>query len=206
MMTGPATDVWQYREDIASLARYLCRHPEDAEDVAHSALLKAAAALDGFRGESTVRTWLHRIAANECRMLRRRTPPHPLESLADTAGLDVDPEELVVELETRREVLAALETLPDRYRCVLLLREGEGLSMDELAAALDTTVPSVKSLLFRARAALRSRLEADGRRPGGAEVGDGPSGVRRLTGAPVPGGTAQATRRSTSIAPKRTVR
>lgn len=174
-MTAPATasDVWSYRDDIAALARYLCRHPDDAEDVAHSALLKAVAAVDGFRGESTVRTWLHRITANECRMLRRR----PETSLLDDepAGGD-DPEEVIVEIETRREVLAALAELPDRYRCVLLLREGEGLSMEELAAALDTTVPTVKSLLFRARAALRERL------------------------------TSQATRRSTSIAAKRTVR
>ncbi len=156
-------DVWRYRDDLSALARRLCRHPEDAEDVAHSTLLKAAAAIEGFRGEATVRTWLHRIAANECRMLRRAKSPSSLDHLLDADILDLeaaglDPEELVVELETRRELLAALEEIPDRYRCALLLREGRGLSMEELAAALDTTVPAAKSLLYRARAALRSRL------------------------------------------------
>lgn len=158
------TDVWQYRQDLSTLALYLCRHPEDAEDVAHSALLKAAAAIEGFRGESSVRTWLHRIASNECRMLRRSKSPSSLDGLLEADLIDVeaaglDPEEIVIELETRREVLAALDEIPDRYRCALLLRDGQGLSMEELAEAMETTVPAAKSLLYRARTALRDRLD-----------------------------------------------
>lgn len=163
-------DVWRYREDLERLARYLCRHPEDAEDVTHSALMKAAEKLDGFRGEASVKTWLHVIATNECRMLRRRRRPESLEALLDGVaedrdvadGSEVDPEELAVELETRREVLEALARLPDRYRCALILKEGRELSMEEMAGLMETSVSAVKSLLYRARAALREEVARAG--------------------------------------------
>lgn len=154
--------VWAYRDDLERLARYLCRHPQDAEDVAHSALMKAAAKLDGFRGESSVRTWLHTITTNECRMLRRRKVPSSLDALFDDVAADgpvdlegLDPEEVALELETRAELLHALEQLPDAYRCALILKEGRGLSLEEIAEATGTTVPSVKSTLYRARNTLR---------------------------------------------------
>jgi RNA polymerase sigma factor (sigma-70 family) len=115
--------VWRYRDDVWRLARQLCRHREDAEDVAHSALLKAAEHLDGFRWEASLRTWLHRIATNECRMLRRRKVPLSLEALLEDAATaehrppepaagEPGPEEAAVEAETRRSVLAALQVYP----------------------------------------------------------------------------------------------
>lgn len=161
-------DVWQYRDDLERLARYLCRHPADAEDVAHSALMKAAAKLDGFRGESSVRTWLHTITTNECRMLRRRKVPSSLDAVFDEAvggselhAEGVDPEEIALELETRTELLRALEELPDSYRCALLLKEGRDLSLAEIAELTGTSVSSVKSTLYRARLELRRLMEAD---------------------------------------------
>lgn len=162
--------IWQYRDDLVALARYLCRNPEDAEDITHNALLKAAGGLSGFRGEASVRTWLHRITTNECRALRRRRRPPSLDDIldrvvegdavvsADDAG--IDPEEILVELETRREVLDALDGLPDRYRCALLLRDGRGLTMEQIAQHLDTTVSGAKSVLYRAREELRRQMEA----------------------------------------------
>lgn len=158
------SDVWEYREDLERLARYLCRHPEDAEDVAHAALLKAAEKLDSFRGESSVRTWLHTIATNECRMLRRRRQPTSLDSYLDAAvesaieGDEPDPEEIALESETRKEVLAGLETLPPDYRCALLLKDGQGLSVAEVADLLGTTEGAVRSTLYRARRLLRERV------------------------------------------------
>jgi RNA polymerase sigma factor (sigma-70 family) len=81
-----AAAVWRYRDDVWRLARQLCRHREDAEDVTHSALLKAAEHLDEFRWEASLRTWLHRIATNECRMLRRRKAPLSLGALRAQAA------------------------------------------------------------------------------------------------------------------------
>jgi RNA polymerase sigma-70 factor (ECF subfamily) len=163
--------VWRYRDDVWRLARQLCRHREDAEDVTHSALLKAAEHLDDFRWEASLRTWLHRIATNECRMLRRRKVPLSLEALLEDAATaehrppepaaaDPGPEEAAVEAETRRRVLTALEGLPDHYRTALLLKDGLGLRADGVAQAMGITVPAARSILHRARSALRERLAA----------------------------------------------
>jgi Sigma-70 region 2 len=103
--------VWRYREDVWRLASQLCQHREDAEDVTQSALLKAAEHLDGFRWEASLRTWLHRIATNECRMLRRRKAPLSLDELLEQAATapqrpgepparEPGPEEAAVEAET----------------------------------------------------------------------------------------------------------
>lgn len=126
---------WEHRADLEKLAHYLCRHPQDAEDVTHNALLKAAEKLDGFRGEASVRTWLHTITTNECRMLRRHKRPSSLDQIFEGAATEesgfeddrVDPEEVAIELETRREVLRTVGELPDRYRCALMLKDGRGL-------------------------------------------------------------------------------
>jgi RNA polymerase sigma-70 factor, ECF subfamily len=161
--------VWHYRDDVWRLARQLCRHREDAEDVTHSALLKAAEHLDGFRWEASLRTWLHRIATNECRMLRRRKAPLSLEALLEEAATAEHrqdepaadapgPEEVAVEAETRRRVLTALEGLPERYRTALLLKDGLGLRAEGVAQAMGVTVPAVRSILHRARSTLRERL------------------------------------------------
>jgi RNA polymerase sigma-70 factor, ECF subfamily len=163
-------EVWRYRDDLERLAHYLCRHRADAEDVAHSALMKAATKLDGFRGESSVRTWLHTITTNECRMLRRRRAPSSLDEVFDDlaagatggdllAAEGVDPEEIAIELETRSELLRAMESLPDNQRCALLLKEGRGLSLEEIADVTGTTVSSVKSTLYRARRELRRLMQ-----------------------------------------------
>lgn len=159
-------ELWEYRADLEKLAQYLCRHSQDAEDVTHNALLKAAEKLSGFRGEASVRTWLHTITTNECRMLRRRKMPSSLDDMFESAAHDrlelgddpIDPEEMAIELETRREVLEAVGKLPERYRCALLLKDGHELSIEEVAQLMETTVPSVKSILYRARQALRDEL------------------------------------------------
>jgi RNA polymerase sigma-70 factor (ECF subfamily) len=161
--------IWDYRDDLVSLARYLCRNPSDAEDITHNALLKAADGLSGFRGEASVRTWLHRITTNECRALHRRRSASSLDELLDRVvegeaappadDGPVDPEEMLLEIETRRELLDAFEGLPERYRCALLLKDGKGMRMEEMAERLETTVPGVKSLLYRAREELRRQME-----------------------------------------------
>jgi RNA polymerase sigma-70 factor (ECF subfamily) len=160
--------VWAYREDLGRLARHLCGHAQDAEDVAQSALLKAVQHLDGFRAEASLRTWLHRVATNECRMLRRRKTPMSLDTLLERAGPDggpdlpsdllLDPEESAVQAERRTAVLRSLEALPERYRSVVLLKDGRGLSAVEIAERTGATVGAVRSTLHRARSLLRGDL------------------------------------------------
>lgn len=160
--------VLRYREDVARLARQLCRHREDAADVTQSTLLKAVQHLDGFRWEASVRTWLHRITTNECRMLRRRKAPASLEGMLEAAALGgstlalpdrgPSPEEVAEEAETRRLVLRALAELPEHYRAAVLLKDGLGLSAEQVARATGTSIPAAKATLHRARRTLRERL------------------------------------------------
>jgi RNA polymerase sigma-70 factor (ECF subfamily) len=160
--------VWAYHKDLGRLARHLCHHLQDAEDVAQSALLKAVQHLDGFRAEASLRTWLHRVATNECRMLRRRKTPISLDTLLEEpdlgagprAGTDrFDPEQAAMEAERRTAVLRSLEALPARYRTVVLLKDGWGLSAEAIAEATGTTVSAVRSKLHRARLLLREDLQ-----------------------------------------------
>ena len=182
---GQVDLVWAQAEDVARLARQLCGHPEDAEDVAQSSLMKAAEHIAGFRGEATVRTWLHRITTNECRMLRRRLMATSLDGLleehsGDTELLllaaDADPEALAERRTFGNAVLAAVAGLPERQRVAFVLHEGGALGIKEVARRLDTTVPAVRSLLVRARAPSGQRSRPSSRRclrtirPGRASV------------------------------------
>ncbi len=166
---GQAELVWAQADDVARLARQLCGHPEDAEDVAQSSLVKAAEHIAGFRGDATVRTWLHRITTNECRMLRRRVMARSLDGLLEEhpgnaelllATTDGDPEALAERRTLGNAVLAAVATLPDRQRLAFVLHEGGALGISDVARRLDTTVPAVRSLLVRARRALRAEVAA----------------------------------------------
>ena len=159
--------LWGYAGDLHRYAAFMCRHPEDAEDVAQNTLIKAAQKIDGFRGEASVRTWLHTIATNECRMLRRRAPSSELNEEIEHALFDglggspsgrADPELLAIEAEERREVVRALQGLPERYQQVLVLKDGCGLPSAEVAHLLQDSIPAVKSVLHRARSRLRNDL------------------------------------------------
>ena len=169
-MVSPTTveEVWVHADDVARLARQLCRHREDAEDVAQSSLLKAAEHIDDFRGEATMRTWLHRITTNECRMLRRRLVARSLDDILEHAPPDVvipatfseaSPEDLAEEHVLAESVLGAVSTLPERQRAVLILLEGAGLEVPEVARRLGTSVAAVRSLLARARRTLRASVQ-----------------------------------------------
>jgi RNA polymerase sigma-70 factor, ECF subfamily len=159
----------------------------DAEDALQNTLLRAWRALPNFRGRSSLRAWLYRIATNVCldaiaRRPKRMLPtdygprtnpggapakplsgavwiePYPDETLAGADG-DPTPEARY----ERREALelafiAALQHLSARQRAVLILRDGLGFSAKEVADSLETTVASVNGAVLRARRAVRERL------------------------------------------------
>lgn len=162
----PSEVVWSHAEDVARLARQLCQHREDAEDVAQTSLLKAAQHLDGFRGEFSVRTWLHRITTNECRMIRRRLTARSLDAILESpnpperAALTVsaDPESLAEERELGRLVVSAISALPSRQRAAIILSDGAELSAEAVARTLGISVSAVRSLLVRARRNVRAQV------------------------------------------------
>lgn len=161
--------IWAQLDDVARLARQLCRNAEDAEDVTQSALLKAAEHVDDFRGEATVRTWLHRITTNECRMLRRRIVARSLDDILEHERLSArlhlsagesNPEQLAEQHLFGESVVRAIEHLPARQQAAVILLEGAELDVAEAARRLGTSQSAVRSLLVRARRAIRAEVAA----------------------------------------------
>lgn len=146
------------------------RDSAEAEDAVQSAYLKAFAAIDTFEGRSKLSTWLTRIVINEARVRRRSARRraallgHAMPPGTDI-GEEVDaayqtPEQHVANLQLRKALEQALGSLPQIYRTVFILREIEGMTVEETAAALDILPATVKTRLFRARHMLQARLSS----------------------------------------------
>jgi RNA polymerase sigma-70 factor (ECF subfamily) len=139
----------------------------EAEDVTQAVMLKISRALPGFRGDSSVSTWIYRIATNAALdRLRRRSAQPMAESELEAEG-DVPPEAQAASAETaamREEMSACIrgfvERLPQSYRTVMVLSELEGFANEEIAAILEVSLPTVKIRLHRAREKLRRDLQA----------------------------------------------
>ncbi|WP_082364593.1 RNA polymerase sigma factor [Novosphingobium sp. AAP93] len=146
------------------------RDSAEAEDAVQSAYLKAFAAIDTFEGRSKLSTWLTRIVINEARVRRRSARRraallgHAMPPGTDI-GEEVDtayqtPEQHVANVQLRKALEQALGSLPQIYRTVFILREIEGMTVEETAAALDILPATVKTRLFRARHMLQARLSS----------------------------------------------
>jgi len=153
---------------VCNLAFRLTGSREDAEDMTQNAFLRAYRALGSYDGRAAFTTWLYRITVNVCldEIKRRGRRPTPITSIIpeESDGPEIndpapDLEAEVEASERRRVLLEAIHSLPAKHRSVLVLFELEGLSYEEMAAALGTNVGTIKSRLNRARLALRDRLE-----------------------------------------------
>jgi len=164
--------VRKYQHKVVKLvARYV--NPSDATDVAQEAFIKAYRALDGFQGNSAFYTWLYRIAINTAKnylVARSRRPASQDIDVADAEAFgNADrfseqdtPEALAVREEVRNAVIETVETLPPDLRTAITLREVEGLSYEDIAEAMDCPVGTVRSRIFRARAAIEESLRSLG--------------------------------------------
>lgn len=151
----------------AALFRYALRMLDGdaaaAEDAVQEALARAWRALPGFRGDAALRTWLFTITGNVALADRRRRRPVPVDDrllAVVPAPAHRDPYRQVESAELRRALGAALGELPWRQRACWLLREGEGLSYEEIADVLGTTPTVVRGQLHRARGTLSVRMAA----------------------------------------------
>ncbi len=142
------------------LARWLVRNDHDAEDVVQEAALRAFRYFRTFGGGNG-RAWFLRIVRNTChgewKPLRTLTDPFD-EERHSTAQSSNSPETLMLRTDTAARIEAAISSLPDRFRELVVLREIEGLSYRELADVMDIPIGTVMSGLSRAREALRGAL------------------------------------------------
>ena len=167
------TLVLEYEKNVYNIALRMTGNSEDAADMTQEAFIKAYNSLQSFRGDSKFSVWLYRIVSNVCLDFLRSKNRRPTVSLSvedddgEDAQLDVadesqSPELLLDRNLTRDSVRRGLDSLPPDYRQILLLREIQGLSYDEIAQALSLEVGTVKSRIFRARKRLCTFLIDDG--------------------------------------------
>lgn len=172
-----ATLVERHQRQLFRLALRMTGSEADANEVLQEAFLNAWQKLPNFRGEAQFSSWLYRIAANSALMRLRRKrrapdalPEQPLElqgpKFSADGNLDPPPhsdwsqraDEKMMSGQLGAAIDKAVRELPEDYRTVFLLKDVDGLSNEDIATALELTVPAVKSRLHRARLALREKL------------------------------------------------
>ena len=160
--------VAEYGDRVYGIALRVTGSPSDAEEVMQEAFLQAFRSWATFRGEAQPTTWLYRIAVNAALMrVRERRPVELLSEQPESLEIvdwSADAAQGALQRELHQQLEAGLARLPDDLRVTLILRDVEGLSTSETAAALDASEAAVKSRLHRARALLRRYL-ADLRSP-----------------------------------------
>ena len=166
----------RYGSRVYRLAYGITRNEADAEEVVQDVFLSLFNKIDMFQGRAALGTWVYRVAANAA-LIKHRGKRYELEValeellptfkedghregdrsylLTDWSGT---PEAEVLSGETRQMLTRALDALPDHYRAVLVLRDVEGLSNEEVSEVVGESVATVKSRLHRARMALREQL------------------------------------------------
>lgn len=155
----------QYQQWVYNIAYGMLSNPEDASDVSQDVFLWLWEHIGQFRFKSQFSTWLYRIVTNRCLNLkdqrkRRKTDPMEIDDSQPWVPLDTTTPEQTVLLAEQRELLQrALATLKDNYREILILREMQELSYEELAEVLGCSVGRVRSRLHEARQALRKAIQ-----------------------------------------------
>jgi RNA polymerase sigma-70 factor (ECF subfamily) len=165
-----------YHQPIYSLVYRIVNDPADAADTTQEVFLKVFRGMKRFNGESSLKTWLYRIAIHEASNQRRwwfrhKSKESPIEMQEEDSGhyfsmshalvdQGESPLELLAHEEIRARVEVELRQIPEPYRTTVLLRDIEGLSYEEIAEVLQVSLGTVKSRLIRGREALKKRLEA----------------------------------------------
>ncbi len=167
----------QYHQPLFSLIARSLTDPADAADITQEVFIKVFRSIRSFHGDCSLRTWLYRIALREASNQRRWWSRHKRQEITIDSPLGESEEnepslaavlsdkgrspfEYAAQNELRVRVEAALREIPAAFRTVVVLREIEGFSYDEIAEVLDVNIGTVKSRLTRGRAALRLLLTA----------------------------------------------
>ncbi|MBN1831080.1 MAG: sigma-70 family RNA polymerase sigma factor [Deltaproteobacteria bacterium] len=162
--------VREYHSRLYSLACGITLDREESQDILQEVFLKVCSNIKGFRGKSSLFTWLRRITVNESLNWRRRAKRRfrwkhqPLEAGEIEGGLDLEsedagPEVMYQKKELEKSLNNGLNSLPEEARTIFILRELEGLSYEEIAAQLNLRKGTVSSRLFYTRQRLKEFLE-----------------------------------------------
>jgi len=168
------TLVERYQKKVYAVAFGMVKDREEALDVVQEAFVKVHKSLDTFKADATFYTWLYRITVNVCIDVIRRRGAMRAEAVefderighdlaeanlgAVSSQLGSNPEKSVLRRELGEKIQEALEQIPEKHRAILLLRELDGLSYEELAQVLEIPKGTVMSRLFHARAKVQKLL------------------------------------------------
>ncbi len=161
--------VEKYQGKIYRHLRKMVNDPLQAEDLLQETFLNVYRGLSGFTGAASFSTWLFRIATNSALMYLRRERPETVEyddkistesqdSIAPSPELVATPLERLLSMEGKAKIEEAIDQLPVIYRSVIVLRDVEGFSLEEVSTILGASVPAIKSRLHRARNIVRGTL------------------------------------------------
>ncbi len=155
-----------YQRKVYGICIGMLKDPDDSKDVSQEVFIKVYRYLDKFNFESSFYTWLYRITVNKCidfiRKQKRKSEVDYDDGIlreGDVAGddellpsrLGINPDRVYGRKELRKKMLEALETLTEKHRTILILREVEGLSYEEMAEVLGVSKGTVMSRLYHAR-------------------------------------------------------
>jgi len=168
------TLVERYQKKVYAVALAMVKDREEAMDVVQEAFVKVHRSLESFKADATFYTWLYRITVNVCIDVIRRRGAMRSDSVefderighdlaeanlgAVSSQLGSNPEKSVLQHELGQKIQEALEQIPEKHRAILLLRELDGLSYEELAQVLEIPKGTVMSRLFHARAKVQKLL------------------------------------------------
>jgi RNA polymerase sigma-70 factor, ECF subfamily len=164
------TLVEKYQGRIYRHLRKMVHDNSQVEDLLQETFLSAYRGLHGFAGSSSFATWLFRIATNTALMFLRKNHPEVVEfsdeigNRSDIHFVPASPEfistplDMLLSQEGKRKLEKAIDSLPFMYRTVLVLRDVEGFSLEEVSRIMESSIPAVKSRLHRARHSVREAL------------------------------------------------
>jgi RNA polymerase sigma factor (sigma-70 family) len=179
------TMVDRYQGRLLGFCRQMLGSTEDAEDVLQEVFVNAYRAMLADEREINLRPWLYRIARNRCLNHLRKPTADPQESMDLVPMVEAaSTAEKVHNREEFRQLLSDVSKLPETQRSALLLREMDAMSYEEIAQAMETSVPSIKSLLVRARISLAEASQARQLTCGEVrlELAEAAEGLRKVTG------------------------
>ena len=162
--------VLKYQQRIINLVSRFIHNPNDAQDIAQEAFIKAYTALSNFRGDSAFYTWMYRIAVNTAKnylTVKSRTPFESAYDIDSMEQIDGDrtlrsqetPERLLLRDEVQETIFKSIEALPKDLKTAITLREIEEMTYEDIATAMDCPIGTVRSRIFRARAAIDKKLK-----------------------------------------------
>ena len=155
--------VRRHQQRALAVALGVLHHKEDARDACQEAFLRAFRNLDRFDGQSQLSTWLHRIIVNVCidKLRSKANGAVALDDVEPRLAGDDDPLRTIEGQELGGRIGAALAQLGDNHRAVLVLREVQGLSYQEIAETMKCSLGTVMSRLFHARKKMQALLRDD---------------------------------------------